>query len=100
MHAGSVAESVGVKPYVRQAGIRAVEKQLERLGLEGKVEPVRPGLTIYRTRYVIKGTPKVSILIPNYEHISDLQACLNSIFNKTTWPNYEIVIVENNSKSR
>lgn len=99
-HAGSVAESTGVKPYVIQAGIRAVERQLKRLGLEGKVEPARPGLTIYRTRYTVKGTPKVSILIPNYEHINDLRTCLNSIFHKTTWPDYEIVIVENNSSSR
>ena len=99
-HAGSLAESVGTKPYVIQAGVRAVEKQLERLGLEGKVEPVLPGMPIYRTRYVVRGTPKVSILIPNYEHIDDLKTCLNSIFNKTTWPNYEIVIVENNSTSK
>ena len=99
-HAGSVAESAGVKPYVIQAGIRAVEKQLDRLGLEGKVEPVRPGLTFYRTRYTVRGTPKVSILIPNYEHIRELKACLNSIFEKTTWSNYEIIIVENNSSSR
>lgn len=99
-HAGSVAESTGVKPYVIEAGIRAVEKQLERLGLEGKVEPVRPGMSFYRIRYAVAGTPKVSILIPNYEHINDLRTCLNSIFYKTTWPDYEIVIVENNSSSR
>lgn len=99
-HAASVAVSVGVKPYTIAAGVRAVEKQLERLGLEGKVEPVRPGLTIYRTRYIVKGTPKVSILIPNYEHLEDLRKCLDSIFDKTTWPNYEIVIVENNSRSQ
>ena len=99
-HAGSVAESTGVKPYVIEAGIRAVEKQLERLGLEGKVEPVRPGMSFYRIRYAVAGTPKVSILIPNYEHINDLRTCLNSIFYKTTWPDYEIVIVENNSTSR
>ncbi|MBO5638799.1 MAG: glycosyltransferase family 2 protein [Oscillospiraceae bacterium] len=99
-HAGSVAESPGVKPYVTAAGIRAVEKQLERLNLEGEVAPVQPGLTIYRTRYAVRGTPKVSILIPNYEHLKDLQSCLDSIFSKTTWPDYEIVIVENNSTSR
>ena len=98
-HKGSVAESVGVKPYVIKAGIHAVEKQLQRLGLEGEVSPVNPGLTIYRIRYSIKGSPKVSILIPNYEHLDDLENCLHSIFSKTTWPNYEIVIVENNSSS-
>ena len=99
-HAGSVAESAGVKPYVTEAGVRAVDKQLARLGLEGKVSPVFPGATFYRIRYAIRGTPKVSILIPNYEHIEDLEKCLSSIFSKTTWPNYEIVIVENNSSSR
>ena len=99
-HAESVAGDASVKPYVTAAGIRAVEKQLERLGLEGQVEPVQPGLTIYRIRYAIIGTPKISILIPNYEHMEELRNCLDSIFDKTTWPNYEIVIVENNSASR
>lgn len=98
-HKASVAGGTEAKPYVTQAGIRAVEKQLERLGLEGKVEPVRPGMTIYRTRYTIRGTPKISIMIPNLEHLEDLKTCLDSIFKKTTWPNYEIVIVENNSRS-
>ena len=98
-HAGSAAESAGAKPYAIKAGVRAVEKQLARLRLEGTVESVRPGLTIYRTRYKINGIPRVSILIANYEHLDDLRNCLDSIINKTTWPNYEIVIVENNSSS-
>ncbi|MCR5577149.1 MAG: glycosyltransferase family 2 protein [Oscillospiraceae bacterium] len=98
-HAGSVAQETGVKPYVIAAGVRAVEKQLERLGLQGEVSPVKPGLTIYRTRYAIKGTPKVSVLIPNCEHLEDLRTCIDSVLQKTTWPNYEIVIVENNSSS-
>ena len=99
-HAGSVAESVGVKPYVIQAGVRSVENQLKRLGLKGTVEQVRPGMSIYRVRYEIEGTPRVSILIPNYEHLKELKTCLDSIFAKTTWPNYEIIVVENNSSSR
>lgn len=99
-HAGSVAEIPEVKPYVINAGIRAVEKQLARMSLDGTVEPVRPGLTTYRIRYKINGMPKVSILIPNYEHLDSLKACLDSVFSRTTWPNYEIVIVENNSTSR
>ena len=98
-HAGSAAESAGAKPYAIKAGVRAVEKQLARLRLEGTVESVRPGLTIYRTRYKINGIPRVSILIANYEHLDDLRNCLDSIINKTTWSNYEIVIVENNSSS-
>lgn len=99
-HANSVADSLEAKPYVIQTGVRAVEKQLERLGLEGDVIPIKAEQTFYRILYTIKGTPKVSILIANYEHIDDLKICLNSIFNKTTWPDYEIVIVENNSTSK
>ncbi|MBQ6249041.1 MAG: glycosyltransferase family 2 protein [Oscillospiraceae bacterium] len=98
-HGGSVAGSPDTKPYVVNAGVRAVEKQLRRLGLAGTVAPAAPGQTVYRIRYAVQGSPKVSILIPNYEHLDDLRACLTSIFEKTTWPNYEIVIVENNSTS-
>ena len=94
-HTGSVAESPGEKPYVIEAGIRATEKQLERLGLEGSAAPVQPGQPIYRIRYAIKGRPMVSILIANREHKMDVEKCLTSIFKITTWPNYEIVIVEN-----
>lgn len=81
------------------AAVRAVEKRLERLGLAGEVTPVRPGLPVCRVRYAIRGTPKVSILIPNHEHQKDLQSCLDSIFEKTSWTDYELVIVENNSRS-
>ena len=96
-HTGSVAESPGEKPYVIKSGIHAIEKQLERLGLEGSVAPVQPGQPIYRIRYAIKEKPMVSILIANHEQFVDIEKCLASIIEKTTWPNYEIVIVEDNS---
>lgn len=41
----------------------------------------------------------VSILIPNYEHKKELETCLNSVFEKTTYKNYEVIVIENNSKS-
>lgn len=98
-HSGSVADGVGHKPYVLEAGIRAVKQHLARVGLEGEVSTVIPGTAIYRIRYKIQGMPKISILIPNKDHLQDLKKCLESIFEKTTYPNYEIVIVENNSTS-
>ncbi len=91
---GSVAQNPAVKSYTISAGIRAVEKHLARLGREGEVSAVRPGMTIYRVRYAIQGKPKVSILISNYEHLKTLNRCLDSIYSKTTWPDYEIVIVD------
>ena len=99
-HAGSVAQSAGIKPYVFEAGIRAVQKQLDRLNLPGTVTLVRPGFTIYRIRYELTERPLVSILIPNYEHRKDLERCLDSLYAKTTYPNFEVVIVENNSSSK
>lgn len=96
----SAAKNAWIRPCDSDAGVRAVEKQLKRLGMEGKVEAAAPGQGIYHVRYAIKGTPKVSILIPNYEHMKDLKTCLDAVFGKTTWPNYEIVIVENNSSSQ
>lgn len=89
----------GIRPCAARAGVRAVKKQLERLGMEGTVETVEAGQAVFRVRYAIRGTPKVSILIPNHEHLKDLKTCLDSVFSKTTWQNYEIVIVENNSRS-
>lgn len=97
-HAGSVASDIGAKPYAIEAAKKAISAHLKRVGLAGEVD-VAHGVGIYRIRYEIQGNPKISILIPNYEHYEDLKKCLDSIFKKTTYPNYEIVIVENNSTS-
>jgi len=95
-HKGSVATDVGAKPYVIEAAHRALRDHLERVGLEGEVlDTVVPSM--YRIRYKLRAMPLVSIIIANKDHISDLDVCLKSIEEKSTYPNYEIVIVENNS---
>ena len=43
------------------------------------------------------GDPKVSILIPNKDHTDDLEKCLHSIWTKTSWENFEVIVIENNS---
>ena len=97
-HAGSVADSVGAKPYVIEAAHRAVRDHLQRVGLKGEVlDTVVPSM--YRIRYEINGAPLVSILIPNCEHKADLQVCLESIYEKTTYRNFEVIVIENNSTS-
>ena len=53
---------------------------------------------IYKKRYKLEDEPKISIIIPNCDHIEDLRKCLKSIEEKSTYANYEIVVVENNSK--
>ena len=52
----------------------------------------------YRVKWQVKGNPKVSVIIPNQDHIADLKQCLNSIQKKTTYTNFEVLVVENNSR--
>ena len=97
-HENSVAVDISAKPYVIDAAKKAIQDHLGRVGLKGEVlDSCVPSM--YRIRYEIKGTPLVSIIIPNYEHLEDLQKCLDSIYTKTTYTNFEIIIVENNSFS-
>ena len=56
----------------------------------------RPGW--YRSYVKIQDNPKISIIIPNKDHIEDLELCLFSLTKRSTYKNYEILIVENNSE--
>lgn len=95
-HKNSVAESVSAKPYVIEAAKKAISQHLERVGLEGEVlDSVVPSM--YRLKYKIHGEPLISILIPNMDHSADLRRCVESILNLSTYGNYEIIIIENNS---
>ena len=93
----SVASSVSAKPYVIEAAKRAIGDHLKRVGLRGEVlDSVVPSM--YRLKYEIKGEPLVSILIPNKDHVSDLRKCIVSIQEKSSYANYEIIVIENNSE--
>ncbi len=93
----SVASDPYAKPYTIKAGRKAVAEHLERTGLKGTVESTKIHPNIYRIKYDIIGSPLVSIIIPNYNHVEELSRCIDSIINKSTYKNYEIIIVENNS---
>ena len=98
-HAQSTALETGTKPYVISAGQRAVAAHLERIGLKGEVKPIPKIGTFYRVEYDVE-EELVSILIPSMDHIDDLEKCINSVLNQTTYKNYEIIIIENNSIER
>lgn len=94
----STAESEGNKPFVSAVGIKAVTDNLLAMGIEAKVELAKGIPTIYRISYPLPSpAPKVSIIIPNRDHVNDLRECVRSIREKTAYANYEIIIVENNS---
>ena len=96
VHAGSTSGGTDAKPYVAKAAKKALADHLIRTG---RVGTVTDGLfpSTYRVLWKIEGDPKVSILIPNKDHTDDLEKCLHSIWSKTEWDNYEVIVIENNS---
>ena len=96
VHAGSTSGGTEAKPYVAAAAKKALADHLARTGRTGTVED---GLfpSTYRVKWDIVGDPKVSILIPNKDHIDDLEKCLHSLWAKTSWDNFEVIVIENNS---
>lgn len=97
-HAGSVASDINAKSYAIDAAKGAVAAHLNSCGFSGfSIESSRAFETIFRIRYAIKGNPLVSILIPNKDHTEDLRRIIESILEKTSYDNYEIIIIENNS---
>ena len=97
VHELSTAKAGGdAKPYAFEAGIPVLQDHLKRVGLEGQVTH---GATLgtYKIDYKVKGNPKVTILIPNYNEAKTLKTCINSVLKLTTYKNYEIVVIENNS---
>lgn len=100
VHELSTAKAGGdAKPYAFEAGILVLEDHLARMGLEGSVTH---GATLgtYQIDYQVKNQPKVTILIPNRNEAKTLKVCLQSILEKTTYANYEIVVIENNSTEK
>lgn len=96
VHAGSTSGGAEAKPYVAQGAKKALADHLARTGGRGTVED---GLfpSTYRVKWQVQGNPKVSILIPNKDHTAELEQCLYSLWTKTQWDNFEVIVIENNS---
>lgn len=97
-HAGSVASDINAKSYAIEAAKGAVAAHLTEQGFRNfEISSTKAFETIFRIKYEIQGNPKVSIVIPNKDHVEDLKRCITSIVEKSTYDNYEIIVVENNS---
>ena len=97
-HAGSVAADINAKSYAVDAAKGAVAAHLRDQGYENfEISSTKAFETIFRIKYEIQGNPLISIIIPNKDHIDDLQRCITSILEKSSYEHYEIIVVENNS---
>ena len=99
VHAGSTSAGTQAKPYVAEAAKRAIAAHLARTGALGRVAD---GLfpSTYKVEYEIPGAPLVSILIPNKDHADDLDRALRSVYEKTDYAHFEVIVIENNSTQK
>lgn len=95
-HPGSTSANARSKPYAVEAGRLALQRHFERMKLPTQVESL-PAMFRYRARYEYASDPKVSIIIPTKDHVDLLKTCVESVLEKTTYRNYELIIAENNS---
>lgn len=95
-HKASTADNPASKMYAFEAGKRAIEAHLERTGTKGIVSHTQD-LGFYRVKYPVQGEPLVSVIIPNKDEKETLQTCLESLKKNTSYQNFEIIIIENNS---
>lgn len=98
-HENSTSENPESKLYAFEAGQKAVQAHYDRIGVKAEVSKGEY-LGLYRTKFIRDYDPLISILIPNKDHIEDLKRCMDSIDEKSTYKNYEYIIVENNSEKK
>ena len=96
---GSTAADISAKTYCIDAGIAALKAHYARCGIAVDDVALIPGTPgYYKTDYTIEHPGRVSILIPTCDHIRDLELCVDSIYARTTYPDFELILIENNSK--
>lgn len=92
---GSSSTGTAAKNYAYEAGIRALEGALARRKKQGQVKMLFEAH--YRVKYEVEDKPRISIIIPTKDKAALLRRCVESIREKSTYGNYELIIVDNNS---
>ncbi|MEE3343269.1 MAG: glycosyltransferase [Bacilli bacterium] len=93
--ATSTAGYLGNKSYAYIAGKKALEDALKRRKLKGEVIE-NPKVSTYLVKYG-NDNELVSIIIPIKDKASITKRCIDSIYEKSTYKNFEIILVDNNS---
>lgn len=96
IHSASTAQAGDSKPYALLAGERALNEHIQRVGLRARAELQPRGY--YRVRFDLPvAQPLVSLIIPTRNGEMLVRQCIDSILHKTTYRNYEILLVDNGS---
>ncbi|MDN4620689.1 glycosyltransferase family 2 protein [Paenibacillus sp. PsM32] len=94
----STASGSSAKSYTHYAGVKALEDALSRRNIKAKVNEIHNYSNMYRVQYTPEYNPLVTIIIPTKDGSEILDTCLQSIFSKTSYDNFEIIIINNQSK--
>ena len=95
----SVASNISAKLYCLEAAVKALYAHYERVGVPVDAVTMIPNTPgFYKTDYTITKPGRVSILIPTCDHIDDLETCIESIYDRTTYPDFEVILIENTSQ--
>ena len=84
------------KDYAKIAGKKALEDALKRRNIKGEVT-LDTRSPFYIIDYKLETEPKISIIIPTKNHKDILEKCISSIYEKTKYKNFEIIVVDNNT---
>ena len=94
---GSTSENISAKPKAVDAGKRAIEAALKRRKIKGTVDSSNNDGT-YIVSYELEKEPLVSIIIPTRDYADITETCIDSIYKKSTYKNFEIIVVDNGSE--
>ncbi len=94
---GSTAQVEGAKPYVALAQTRTVEEALKRRGVEAEVVRINRWGIVHFYEKPPRKLPKVSVIVPTKDRVKVFQACLESLYRVTEYPDFEVIIVDNGS---
>ena len=93
----SVSNCVKKESSCLKAALKAVNDYLNRTGIQAQAIPT-PDRSYIRVRYQLPDRlPRVTLIIPTFNGLELLKRCVGSIIEKTSYPDYEIIIVDNNS---
>jgi len=96
---GSIASDAGDKGYAASRSRQALAEHLRRLGIEAKITSNYPALSIHRVVYPLPAEPPlVSVIVPTKDGIEFLKPCIDGLLNKTDYPKFEVIVVNNCSE--
>ncbi len=94
---GSTAGDINAKPYALTAAKKALEEAIKRRKIYAEIQEGK-WTGSFRARRGLQKKPLISIIVPFHDKADLLQRCVESVLAKSTYPNYELLLVDNNSR--